>query len=134
DWRPKRLEKPLEDAMPTDIVSDQLHSQVLRDLRAVSWRDIARTIADENPRDLLRPRGWKAIAAFHKLQREAAAGDIRPRPGYRAGYLRLVDPLLKDSLAGIYDEHFDCAEESTYADVLARSEMMISWITEPISD
>jgi hypothetical protein len=134
DWRPKILNKPLEAAMPTEIVSDQLHSQVLRDLRAVSWRDIAQTIARDKPWDLLTPRGWKALVSFRKLQREATAGDIRPRPGYRAGYLRLTDPFLKDSLAKIYDEHFDTADESTYADALARSEMMIKWITEPVSD
>jgi hypothetical protein len=133
DWRPKRLDKSPEAAMPTEIVSDQLHSQVVRDLRAVSWRDIAQTIARDKPWDLLRPRGWKAIASFHKLQREAAAGDVQPRPGYRAGYLRLVDPLLKAPLERIYDEHFDSADESTYTDALGRSERMIKWITEPVS-
>jgi hypothetical protein len=133
DWRPKTLDKPAHEATPTEIVSHQLHSQVVRDLRAVSWRDIARAIANDKPADLLLPRGWKAIAAFRKLQREAMARDVGPRPDYRAGYLKLVDPLLKDSIAKIYDEHFDPADESSYAGVLSRSESMIKWITEPLS-
>lgn len=132
DWRPNTFGKPPEEALPTEIVSYQLNSQVVRDLRAVSWRDIARAIANDKPGDLLRPRGWKAIAAFRKLQRDAMARDVGPRPGYRAGYLKLVDPLLKDSIAKIYGEHFDPADESSYAGVLARSEAMIKWITEPL--
>ncbi|MGH9768857.1 MAG: hypothetical protein ACREAB_15605 [Blastocatellia bacterium] len=133
DWRPKSLDKPAEATMPTETVSHQLHSQVVRDLQAISWRDIARAIASDKPGALLLPRGWKAIAAFRKLQREAAARDVGPWPGYRAGYLRLVDPLLRDSVAKIYGEHFKPATESSYASVLARSEAMIKWITEPIS-
>jgi len=133
DWRPTTLDKPVEEAMPNEIVSQQLHSQVVRDLRVVSWRDVARAITNDKPVDMLRPRGWRAVAAFRKLQRDAMAREVGPRPGYRAGYLRLVDPLLKDSIAKIYDEHFDRADESSYADVLARSEAMIRWITEPLS-
>ncbi|MGH9852779.1 MAG: hypothetical protein ACREBD_23330 [Blastocatellia bacterium] len=133
DWRPKSLDKPVEATMPTEIVSHQLHSQVVRDLRAVSWRDIARAIASDKPGALLLPRGWRAIAAFRKLQRVTAARDVGPRPGYRAGYLKLVDPLLRDSIAKIYDERFDRADESSYADALTRSEEMIKWITEPLS-
>ncbi len=133
DWRPKNLDVPAEAATPKETVSNQLHSQVVRDLRAISWRDIARAIARDKPAALLRPRGWKAIAAFRNLQREMKAYDVGPRPGYRAGYLRLLDPLLKDSVAKIYDEYFDQADESRYAGVVARSEAMIKWITEPLS-
>lgn len=133
DWRPKTFDKPVEEAMPTEISSHQLHSQVVRDLQAVSWRDIAQALARDDPGALLTSRGWKAIAAFRKLHREATARDVGPRPGYRAGYLKLVDPLLKDSVAKIYDERFERADESSYADVLARSEAMIKWITEPLS-
>jgi hypothetical protein len=133
-WRPKTLDKPPAAAMPTEIVSDQLHAQVVRDLRAVSWRDVARAIARENPRALMSSRGWRTIAAFRELRREATARGVRPRPGYRAGYMRLVDPALRDPLARIYDEHFDRADESSYADVLGRSEQLIKWITEPLSE
>jgi hypothetical protein len=133
DWRPTTLDKPVEEATPTEIVSQQLHSQVVRDLRVVSWRDVVRAIANDKPGDMVRPRGWRAVAAFRKLQRDAMAREVGPRPGYRAGYLRLVDPMLKDSIAKIYDEHFDRADESSYAGALARSEAMIRWITEPLS-
>jgi hypothetical protein len=133
DWRPKTIDKPAGEAMPTDIVSEQLHSQVVRDLRAVPWRRVAWAITRDAPGALLTSRGWKAVASYRELQRETTAGAVRPRPGYRAGYLRLADPLLKDSLAKIYDEHFELADESGYADVLARTEGMIKWITEPLS-
>ncbi|MGE0129558.1 MAG: hypothetical protein AB7U82_15885 [Blastocatellales bacterium] len=134
DWRPKSLDKPVEEAMPTEIVGHQLHSQVVRDLRAVSWLDIALAIARDKPGALLTRRGWEAIAAFRELQRETGSRNVEPRPGYRAGYLKLVDPLLKDPVAKIYDEHFDRADESSVAGVLARSEKMIEWITEPLNE
>jgi len=133
DWRPKKLDKPAEEAMPTEIVSGQLHSQVVRDFKAVSWRDIAQTIAYDKPGAFLTPRGWKAFAAFRELQRELAARDVGPRPGYRVDYLKLVDPPLKDAVGKIYDEHFDRDDKSSYAGALARSEKMIEWITEPLS-
>ncbi|HKQ78529.1 MAG TPA: hypothetical protein VJ810_32825 [Blastocatellia bacterium] len=133
DWRPKVINKPLEEAMPAEIVSQQLHLQVIRDLQAVSWRDITQALVSDRPGALLRPRGWKAISAFRKLRRDAMARDAGPRPGYRTGYLRLANPLLKDRVAKIYGEHFNPDDESSYAGVLARSEAMIKWITEPLS-
>lgn len=133
DWRPKSLDKPVGEATPNEVVSYQLHSQVVRDLKAVSWLDVAQAIARDAPSQLLTPRGWKAVTSYRKLQREATAREALPQPGYRAGYLRLVDPLLKDSIAKIYDEHFDQDNESSYAGALARSEKLIEWITEPLS-
>jgi hypothetical protein len=133
DWRPKKLDKPDGEAMPTDIVSRQLHSQVVRDLKRVSWRDVAQSIAHDKPSAFLTPSGWKAIAAFRELQRELAARDVGPRPGYRAGYLRLIDPKLRGPVTKIYDEHFDREDESSYTGALNRTEAMIEWITEPLN-
>ncbi len=133
DWRPKTLDKPAQAARPTEIVSHQLHTQVIRDLSAVTWRDIAKEIARDTPLALLTPRGWKALASFHKLQRQPMTHDVGPRPGYREAYLSLVDPLLRDHVAKIYAERFNPADESSYMDALARSEALIYWITEPLS-
>ncbi len=132
DWRPKTIDKPVEEALPTEIVSQQLHLQVIRDLQAVSWRDIMQALARDGVGALLLPRGWKAVSAFRKLKRVARARDAGPRPGYRTGYLRLADPLLKDSIGKIYDEHFERGDESSYSGALARSEAMIDWITKPL--
>lgn len=133
DWRPKTLTALPATALPTEIIAQQLHAQVVRDLERISWPDIARAIARQGPGSLLAPRGWRAIAAFRKLQREACAHQVGPRPGYRAGFLKLLDPLLRDSVAAIFDEHFTRADEASYASVVARSEALIEWITEPLT-
>jgi hypothetical protein len=133
DWRPKTLEALPATALPTELIAQQLHAQIVRDLEQVSWQDIARAIARQSPGSLLAPRGWRAVTAYRKLQRETRVHKVGPRPGYRAGFLKLVDPLLRDAVAAIFDEHFAPADEASYAGVVARSEALIKWITEPLN-
>jgi len=41
--------------------------------------------------------------------------------------------LLSEKVGAIFAEHFAPAEESDYADLIARSESLLNWIIEPLA-
>ncbi len=127
-WNPRQL-RP--DALPADLVSQRLAAQVVRDIRATPLFRVARAIADP-PSRLLTPRAGSALVSYAALRRRAAAYDVGAAPGYRRGFIRLLDPLLRQSAARIFAQYFDEEEGEAYAAVLSRGDALTKWITEPI--
>ncbi|MBI1959000.1 MAG: hypothetical protein HYS36_07210 [Candidatus Rokubacteria bacterium] len=129
-WRPKERERgPL---LPQDLVGRALEMQTARAIQATSLGRVASMIADGRPARLLSRRALRALFHYARIRRRIAGRPADEPPGYRAGFLRLVDPALRDSVAAIYAEHFAPEDEAAYAGVLSRSDALVRWITEPI--
>lgn len=73
------------------------------------------------------------IAANRICAAAAQAPDPGPQPGYRAGYLELVNPALRKGLESIIKEHFEPEPPENYAELLRNTRMLSEWITSPLS-
>ena len=133
DWRPKTLDQLKQLTFPKDINFGQLDAVIAYEMRGISLRRMAMTIACDEPGRLLTFRAWKALLAYRGLRRRAIARNPAEPPGYRRGFLKFVDPLLSEKVGAIFDQHFPPAEESDYADLIARSESLLNWIIEPLA-
>jgi hypothetical protein len=132
DWAPE-CEPPEGDALPRQVVRARLHAQLVRSIQSTPPRRVLAAIAFGQPGRLLNQDGWAAVGAYRRLRRRLASFPAGPRPGYRAGYLRFVDPLLRDRVGEIFATHFPAEEEANYADVLARGDALARWITAPLA-
>jgi hypothetical protein len=56
----------------------------------------------------------------------------QPLPGFRAGFGRQLDPLLRQPVETVYSRHFEPEEARAYAGSLARSEALAAWLTAPV--
>lgn len=56
-----------------------------------------------------------------------------PEPGYREGFLELLDPVLRPGLEAIFDEHFTREPGARHAAVVQRSVQLTDWITAPLA-
>jgi hypothetical protein len=93
---------------------------------------MAAALARSRPFALATPRGLHALASYWRVRRRTRRLSVGDAPGYQAGFVRLVDPLLADRVAAIYSASFPAQEESEYRDVLARGDALTRWIVEPI--
>jgi hypothetical protein len=74
----------------------------------------------------------RAIATYSRMRGLALAVPLDPEPGYRAGYLDLVDARFRDGLRAILDEHFSPAPPESYAELVANTQLLGDWITAPL--
>lgn len=118
--------------LPDKVTGIGLHAQLLRNMEKISFWHVLRCLAQDQPRQLLRGEGWRALDAFRRLQRKLARFDPGPRPGYREGFLAQVDPLVRAQLGSNLAEHFPPADAPTYAGVLTRSARLANHITDPL--
>jgi hypothetical protein len=125
--------------LPAAAVSRRLRRQVVRSLAAVSTARLAAALVAGGPGRLLRASGWRALAAYAGLRRRlvlaapgGAAELLAESSGLRAGYLRLVDPLLRARIGAIFATHFQPESAAGYAGALARSEQLSAWIAAPL--
>jgi perosamine synthetase len=83
-----------------------------------------------------RPSGHAAVAleTYARMRTNALAGceEPEPEPGYRAGFLELLDPVLRPGLETIFDEHFPREPEPLHAALLRRSLTLSDWIIAPV--
>ena len=119
------------DALPKERVGADLRADVIRASRAISPARILANVALGGPGRLVEPRTWAALAGYRRFRRRLADVAVPPSR-YRAGFLPLVDGLIRDRLASIYEAHFVAAAEASHADQVARSEAMTRWIVEPL--
>lgn len=130
-WRPNTLPEGTT-ALPSAIVPARLDAQVVRYIQALPPGAVQRTITLGRPRWLWTGRGWLAIRRYARLRERLRALPVGPSPGYRPGFERLLDPLLREPLARIFAERFGVEAEADYGDVLARGDALTRWILEPI--
>ncbi len=131
-WSPTRRKDSSGPLLPDDLVSIALRAQTVRSIQATPLIRVLKSIADGRRRRLLGPMALCALAAYARLRRRIAAYPAGDPPGYRAGFLRLVDPLLRDQVASILAAHFPREEEAAYAGALARTDALTRRIVESI--
>ncbi len=119
------------DALPEDRVRADLSAGVIRSIRATPMGRVLADVWRGGPRRLTKRRTWAALAGYRQLRRRLAKCVVPP-PGYRAGFLRLVDGQLRDRLGEIYASCFTPAPEPSYVEQLARSEALTRWIAAPL--
>lgn len=128
DWAPPA---PTADAAtPTALFTGFLAMRAVRMARSTSTLDMARFIARHEPLALLRPRGWRAIAAYRRIRARAIASSGLPI-GYSPAFLRYVDPALHRSLGRIFADSF-ATDEALDAGHVERTERGLAFITKPI--
>ena len=132
DWKPKPFPAERETMTIYERHFVELHAQVARDLALISPAAMAWAMARHAPWRLPTPAFWQALRNYRSIYRRAKEFKAGPPPGYRPGYLKFVDSLLRDRVAAIYAEHFSPADESSYANGLARIERLVKWMIEPL--
>lgn len=132
DWSPSR---PAGAGLPDDQVKASLHGQIARDIAAIPLWAMARELGARDPRRFISRDMVRALRAYASLRsRVLAETRVGPAPGYRAGYLALVDTRLRERLAAIYDEAFPRAPTTEYADLLDRTRSLARWIAAPLAE
>jgi hypothetical protein len=134
-WRMRRWAPPdrrAAEGLPDATTGYRFGTHVAQRLAAMPIRTAVRALGGATPLGLLEPRMWRAVAAFAALRRRAREWRPPAPWGYRPGYLRLVDPLIRERLGAIYAHHFAPEPEERYAAELARCDALTEWITAPL--
>ena len=130
DWRPgeRYIARGAGDGRgPRQLVGRALEMQALRCLVGTPTDQIAKLI--DGNRD--EPERRRALEVYSRLRDSARGYEIEPEPGYRAGYLELLDDTLRAGVRSILDQHFAPAPPDTYASQLANTLMLADWIAAP---
>jgi hypothetical protein len=133
DYQPTAPREGTPGLLPRQAASASLHGSLHRNILAARTRRVLYALARDNPLSLFRREGWEAVRAYLGLRGRVAARPPGPRPGYRAGFLRLVDPLLRDRLEAILRVHFPPGTPAAEDAVLRRSEQLTDWIRSPLA-
>jgi hypothetical protein len=126
--------------LPVDVVRQRLRRQVLRSLAATPTARVGAALLAGGAGRLLQPAAWRSLAAYAHLRRRlvlgaagGAGGALAEVPGYRAGFVRQVDGLVRTRVAAIFAAHFGAEAAAEHAGVLARSEALARWIAAPLA-
>jgi hypothetical protein len=130
-WTPQASDATTT-ALPTQVVRRNLEMQTIRSLAATPLGRAVSALGGRRPLRLVTPRGLAAVLSYAQLRRRALRWPPGPSPGYRPGFLRLVDPLLREPVASLLAQHFPPAEDAAYAGILSRADRLAAWITEPL--
>lgn len=125
DWQPEASPAASGTAVPVSA-RKYIQSHASRFFRELDPESLARFAG---------PAGLSAEALSAARQIKAAAmeaPDPGPEPGYRAGYLELIDGRLRDGLEAIISEHFEAEPPEHYADLLRNSRILGDWIAAPL--
>jgi perosamine synthetase len=104
-------------------------SQMVRCLHALTPERVAEFIQWDGPTS---PDGAAALHSYQQMRAAALVHDVGPEPGYRAGFLALVDQPLRDRVAEIFDEYFTREPVNRHADLVRRSIGLSDWISAPL--
>lgn len=125
DWSPS---PPAGTGLPDDRVKADLRAQIARDLASVPPARVARALPP-------RRSGVRALGAYRDL-RERVAGSAQartPAPGFRSGYLPLVEPRLRERVGRIYDSSFERGPVEADAPLVRRTLALSDWVAEPLA-
>jgi hypothetical protein len=132
DWTPPHDAKPEGELSPTARVAQKLHRDVARCAAQTPTLRVARVILQSGWRRAFSAPSRRALRAYSRLRRRLSALRTFPANGYRAAFLRTVDPLLRDRLHSIYGSCFEEEPRGAYEDLLARCDRLAGWMTEPL--
>jgi perosamine synthetase len=129
DWSPgERYLNVPGGSLPRERAGAAHEAQELRCLVKTRREDVAKLLDHSGPsRDRER-----ALAIFDRLRAQAVIRDPGPEPGYRDGYLELVDAELREAVRAILAEHFEPAPVDSYAQILRNTRLLARWISDPI--
>lgn len=109
-----------------ELFGARMNNHLIRILREF---DAAR-VSEFAPDGMLTP---EAEAGLDRLRATAfAAADPPVEPGYRAGYLELLDEPLRSGLDGIFSEHFEPDPVEEYSHMLENTRLLSDWIAAPL--
>jgi 7-cyano-7-deazaguanine synthase in queuosine biosynthesis len=128
DWRPRT--EHASSVLPHVNIFWQFDLQLLRCLEKVT-PEIAAAYIGEQWRHS--EQATEALADYKRMRSRALAVGAEPEPGYRAGYLQLVEEQHRDALAAIFDEYFEREDEALHVARLQRSLALSGWITAPLA-
>jgi len=121
DWRPRLGEKA------RSLGIRETDAQILRCLERLPPDRMAEFVP-------LSPQAASTLERYTQMRARALADIAEPdaEPGYRAGFLELIDPVLRPRLGAIFDEHFAREPEASHAASLRRTLVLSDWITAPL--
>lgn len=74
-----------------------------------------------------------ALAGLERMRAVASAAPDPPdEPGYRSGYLELLDEPMRSGLARIFGEHFELEPVEEYEHLLANTRLLSDWVAAPL--
>jgi perosamine synthetase len=118
DWQPRREPPVSEEGHASD-------AQMLRCLERLPPERMAAFVDGS---------ATQVLAGYAEM-RSGALGNgaqLEAEPGYRAGFLDLIDPRLRPGLEAIFDEHFTREPEPLHAGLLERTLLLSGWIAAPL--
>lgn len=133
DWQPRGGRdgnySGADPGTPSEGVGTLLDAQSLRCVHAVDVEQIAALLEQPD-----RPPARDALLAYRALRERLLLVEADPAPGYRAGFLTMVDERVREQLTSILDEHFGRATDSSYESTLKRSATLAAWIAWPLQE
>jgi perosamine synthetase len=128
EWSPgDRYLRAEAGTLPRERAGAAHEMQELRCLVGSGREDVARHLEGGSAEQRER-----ALEIYERLRGEALRHSPEPEPGYRDGYLELVDEELREPVRAIIAEHFEPAPEESYAQMLANTRLLSRWITDPL--
>lgn len=110
-----------------ELFGARMNNHLVRVLRELD----AERVAAFAPGGVLTP---DARAGLEKLRATAFAEPDPPdEPGYRAGFLSLLDEPLRSGLDSIFSDHFGADSVEEYAHLLENSRLLSEWIAAPLA-
>ncbi len=132
DWNPRTPPEDNGELLPTQNVAPKDDLQLVRFIQQVPLRRVLGIVAGRRPKRPLPEKARAALRGYAQLRKRIAALPPAKNPGYRHGFLKQLDPMLRDKVAAIYSSHFQPEPEDDYAGILHRSEALADWICEPL--
>jgi len=129
DWRPRTGDA--DSVLPHVHIYWQFDAQLVRCLQKVT-PELAATFIAERWRGS--ERATEALEGYQRMRSRVLAVRVEPEPGYRAGYLQLIDPPQRAGLAAIFDEYFEREDEALHGDRLQRSLALSDWVAAPLAN
>ena len=131
-WTPGRSSTDASVPAPRRVTSQGLNQQVIRNLRQTPPSRVARALCGYRPWLRFEARTRAALDAYRELQAKYAGTEVPESPGYRDGFVDLIDPLLREPVRRIFAGSISPEPPDRYAGVLARGRRAVDWITEPL--
>jgi perosamine synthetase len=116
--------------LPRQAVGLELEMQELRCLSTTTSSDISTLLEVDGVHSEAARRS--ALETYGELRARAQRRTVEPEPGFRAGYLELLDDDLRDGLETILGEHFPPAPLASYEALLDNTLTLSDWIAAPL--
>jgi hypothetical protein len=118
--------------LPRETVSVALNQSIARSIVATSTAQVSQAIFASDFSRLTQRSSFDAIKAYRAMRARVRKLDLPAAPGYREGFLSLVDETLRDQVGAVIRQYFEPQPQSEYAGLLARTRELIRWNSKPL--